>query len=334
MHPFFSIIIPVYNGLANYLSECLDSIWHQPVLEDCYEVICIDDCSTDDMYNWLKNEQAIHHNLIVVRSESNCRQGGSRNHGVLLAKGKYILFIDQDDYYHEGALSKLYNHLQNTVVDVLVNDSAYQFRGYESNKLQLNYPSTEIMNWEQFVRVNYIAIAPWRLTIRKDFYTAHDNRFVENCRIEDLDWAVKIMYYAKRVQYLPHILIHYNKAETGTTDNMYNNYEILLDNTKAGNRVMDVANTLYAGSSIQDVIVQIACNTYTFSIKYMLGLWASIRKKKEIIEMIPSIPMNSKIVKFAKLCPFLFSVGSNLTVPMFRILRTIHRKRVAASLAS
>ena len=329
---FFSIIIPIYDGMSNYMSECLDSIWHQPLSDDIYEVICIDDCSTDNSYSWLLSEQQKHHNLIVAQNEKNCRQGGSRNHGVKLAKGKYILFIDQDDYYHERALLKLYEHLKTTDVDVLVNDSVYQFRGHESNKMQLNYPSTEIMDWEQFAKTNYIAISPWRLTINREFYLSHDNRFVENCRIEDIDWGVSLMFHAKRVQYFPHILIHYNKAETGTTDNMYKNYEILLDNTKAGNRVLEAANTLYAESSIRNMVVRIACNTYTFSIKYMFGLWASIKKKREIIEMIPAIPTNSKIVKIAKSWPLTFSVGTNLAVPIFRIIRTIHRKRVAMSL--
>lgn len=332
MIPFFSIIIPIYNGRGNYLSDCLDSIWHQPLPLEVYEVICIDDCSTDDTYNWLLQEQRGHSNLIVSRNEKNCRQGGSRNNGVKLAKGKYILFIDQDDYYHDGSLLKLYEHLQTTDVDVLVNDSAYQFRGHESNTLQLNYPCTDILDWEKFAKTNYIAISPWRLTIRRDFYLAHDNRFVENCRIEDIDWGVKLMFYAERVQYFPHILIHYNKAETGTTDNMYKNYEILLDNTKAGNRVLDVANSLYKDSSIHGMIVRIACNTYTYSIKYMFGLWVSLNKKKEIIDLIPDIPENSKIVRIAQTFPTIFSIVSNLCVPLFRIARTIRRRRMAKML--
>lgn len=331
---FFSIIIPVYNGLANYLEDCLNSIWQQPIPANVYEVICIDDCSTDETYAWLTEEQSKHTNLIVEKNAKNCRQGGSRNYGVELAKGKYILFIDQDDYYHKGALLKLYTHLQTTNVDVLVNDSAYQFRGHESNKLQLNYPSTEVMDWERFAKTNYIAISPWRLTIKRDFYLAHENRFVENCRIEDIDWGVRLMYYAQRVQYFPHILIHYNKAETGTTDNMYKNYEILLDNTKAGNRVMEVANSLYKDSSIYGMIVQIACNTYTYSIKYMFGLWTSIKNKKEILGIIPDMQENSAIVIFAKNCPILFSITSNLSVPVFRILRTIRRKRFAKQLSA
>lgn len=51
--PFLSIVIPVYNGLTHDLPRCLDSIWMQPLEASLYEVICIDDCSTDDTRQWL-----------------------------------------------------------------------------------------------------------------------------------------------------------------------------------------------------------------------------------------------------------------------------------------
>ena len=51
---FLSIVIPVYNGLSNGLPQCLDSIWGQSLSKETYEVICIDDCSTDNSLNILK----------------------------------------------------------------------------------------------------------------------------------------------------------------------------------------------------------------------------------------------------------------------------------------
>ena len=89
--PFLSIVIPVYNGLSNDLSKCLDSIWGQSLPKELYEVICIDDCSTDDTRSWLKEQQKKHSNLVVIENEKNIRQGGSRNKGVRAAKGKYIV---------------------------------------------------------------------------------------------------------------------------------------------------------------------------------------------------------------------------------------------------
>lgn len=74
--PFFSIIIPVYNGLTHDLPICLNSIWVQPLDKSLYEVICIDDCSTDDTRAWLKEQQKLHNNLYVIENEKNIRQGG------------------------------------------------------------------------------------------------------------------------------------------------------------------------------------------------------------------------------------------------------------------
>lgn len=74
--PFFSIVIPVYNGLSHDLSICLDSIWNQLIDVSLYEVICVDDCSTDNTRDWLKEEQEKHNNLIIIENKENLRQGG------------------------------------------------------------------------------------------------------------------------------------------------------------------------------------------------------------------------------------------------------------------
>ena len=110
---FLSIIIPVYNG-AKHITNCLNSIWAQDMHTEDYEVICIDDCSTDNTVEVLNNISKGNNNLRVINNNSNCRAGGSRNHGVLEAKGEYIVFIDSDDYFHPGSLKEAVLYLQNT----------------------------------------------------------------------------------------------------------------------------------------------------------------------------------------------------------------------------
>lgn len=74
--PFLSIVIPVYNGLTHDLPRCLDSIWRQPLEASLYEVICIDDCSTDDTRQWLAEQKHLHSNLQIIENKRNIRQGG------------------------------------------------------------------------------------------------------------------------------------------------------------------------------------------------------------------------------------------------------------------
>jgi glycosyltransferase involved in cell wall biosynthesis len=76
MTPFFSIIIPVYNGMSHDLPICLEHIWNQTLGTCFYEVICVDDCSRDETFSWLQEQSKLHANLRLMRNCKNIRQGG------------------------------------------------------------------------------------------------------------------------------------------------------------------------------------------------------------------------------------------------------------------
>ena len=103
-----SVILPVYN-VEQYLRECLDSIVNQ-TLKDI-EIICINDGSTDSSLAVL-NEYAQKDNRFIVLSQENQGQGIARNKGVELAKGKYIQFVDPDDWIELNMLEILYNYAE------------------------------------------------------------------------------------------------------------------------------------------------------------------------------------------------------------------------------
>lgn len=93
--PKVSVIIPVYN-VEEYLRECLDSIVKQTLRE--IEIICVDDGSTDNSLEILK-EYALKDNRITVMVQENSGSGKSRNNGINNAKGEFIAFMDSDDFY-------------------------------------------------------------------------------------------------------------------------------------------------------------------------------------------------------------------------------------------
>ncbi|MCM1537355.1 MAG: glycosyltransferase [bacterium] len=113
-----SIIVPVFNmaggGKLNY---CMDSLLSQTVTD--YEIIAVDDASTDDSYEILKRyEQKNPGRVRVVRSPENRRQGGARNIGIELAQGKWIGFIDSDDWIAPDMYEKLLARARETGADV------------------------------------------------------------------------------------------------------------------------------------------------------------------------------------------------------------------------
>lgn len=105
--PFFSIIVPVYNN-EKFLPVCLDSLLFQN-FED-FEVICINDGSKDHSLSILEEYAAIDDRFIIVNQENN-GPSATRNVGINLAIGEYILFLDSDDYYSQDACQRIYKEI-------------------------------------------------------------------------------------------------------------------------------------------------------------------------------------------------------------------------------
>ena len=102
--PKVSVIIPVYN-VENYLHECLDSVLNQTLKE--IEIICIDDGSTDNSLNILK-EYAKKDSRIFLSSRKNKGVGYTRNECIQNAHGEFIAFLDPDDYYPNNKILNKY----------------------------------------------------------------------------------------------------------------------------------------------------------------------------------------------------------------------------------
>ena len=104
--PKISVIIPMYNS-EQHLAECLDSVINQTLKE--LEIICINDGSTDNTAN-IVFDYARKDNRVFYVYHENQGAGASRNKGMSLAKGKYVAFMDSDDYYPEhDVLETLYD---------------------------------------------------------------------------------------------------------------------------------------------------------------------------------------------------------------------------------
>ena len=93
-----SIIIPVYNAVS-YIHKCLSSLLNQSIKN--YEIICVNDASTDETLSVLGDYARRYSNIVVINHQKNKRQGGARNTGIRAAKGLYIGFVDSDDWVEE-----------------------------------------------------------------------------------------------------------------------------------------------------------------------------------------------------------------------------------------
>ncbi len=112
-----SIILPVYN-CESFIVECLESIKNQTI--DTFEVVMIDDCSTDNTSEILKRYSSDDSRFLYNRNETNLKLSVSRNKGMSLASGDYLFFIDSDDVLDTNCLEKLYKALKNNGADVSI----------------------------------------------------------------------------------------------------------------------------------------------------------------------------------------------------------------------
>lgn len=137
MNPFFSVIIPTFNR-AHILPETINSVLNQTFTD--FEIIVVDDGSTDNTKEIVAN---INDNKINYIYQKNSERSAARNNGIKNAKGKYICFLDSDDFFEKNHLSVLYNYLtSNSLPLCMVFTDCFYFENENITKPQLPFLSS------------------------------------------------------------------------------------------------------------------------------------------------------------------------------------------------
>ena len=215
----FSIIIPAYNANA-YLSRCLDSIFSQEF--DDYEVIVINDGSTDNTANILSEYASKHPNLQVL-TQSNHGMSTARNRGMEMAQGEYILFVDSDDELMPHALSNLASQINGDDI-IGFGSSIYN----EETQTITNYPLhtthyTLHTGWDYFNRhrleatpVHFVCV--WQRAYRRGFLEECGLCFVNGLRrAEDDLFTTVVMLRARSVKTIADTLYIYHVRKGSIT---------------------------------------------------------------------------------------------------------------------
>jgi poly(ribitol-phosphate) beta-N-acetylglucosaminyltransferase len=112
-----SIILPIYNT-EKYLHRCLDSVFNQDLNASDYELIAVNDGSTDGCLAILKQYESKHANLVLI-DQANAGDSEARNRGLKVANGKYITFLDSDDAIYENTLKTIIDRAEKEDLDIL-----------------------------------------------------------------------------------------------------------------------------------------------------------------------------------------------------------------------
>ena len=218
-----SFIVPVYN-VAPYLQKCVDSLLAQDY--DDYEIILVDDGSTDNSPQ-ICDEYAEKGSPIRVIHQANAGLSAARNAGIKAAEGKYLCFVDSDDYWEPNILGSLMEQVERDDLDVLrfkyrnVNERYEVFNPNKSDPYRNDDYSGDVTDGVTFLNTRFgTACYAVMFILRRDLivstpYTIHHTPENGGCLFtpciyfEDTDWTPRMLIRAKRVASTDTIVYNY-----------------------------------------------------------------------------------------------------------------------------
>lgn len=240
-----SIVIPVYN-VEKYLRECLDSLLNQTFKD--FEIICIDDGSTDSSYKILEEYKNKDERLIVVQQEN---QGAAvaRNKGIEIANGKYIQFLDSDDVFEPNMLETLYEEAIANNSDMVVcsakkidEEGNIVEHSNDVTPIDLNLcPLNRNFSWKDYPKdiFSLFNSAPWNKLYLKSLIDENNLKFQNLSSCNDLGFVRIAKVCAQRIFVITDELISYRYNRKGSI---------------ANNRSQKVINVLRAGEYIKEFL--------------------------------------------------------------------------------
>ena len=206
-----SIIVPIYNA-EKYLNKCLDSLTKQTKKE--LEFILVNDGSTDKTEEIIKEYQD---KRIKYFKNKNQGIGKTRNFGISKSSGKYLMFVDSDDYLEKDACEILYKKISKEGADLAICDFYKVYENGKTEEIHLpKFSSTTLKKTPSLI--NDINLSPWNKIYKRELITKNNLKFIENLKYEDAPFVINAMDKAKKIvkvdECLNYYVIHGNSETT------------------------------------------------------------------------------------------------------------------------
>ena len=227
--PKISVIIPCYNS-AKYLTNVYKMLLHQTFAD--FEVIFVDDFSSDNSVKLLKNFAAKDERFKIIKLKKNHGAGYARNCGLKKAEGDYLIFLDTDDFYSTHMLEETYNAITNSNVDIVY------FKSITFDESNDTYSKSDVY-WlwhkpypENIVfspidmgenAMSFCKGVPWNKLYKKSFIIKNKLKFQEIRRHNDSFFVLAAQILAKKIIIIDKALIAYRINSKNSISNTYKN---------------------------------------------------------------------------------------------------------------
>lgn len=204
-----SIVVPVYK-VEKYLNECVDSILHQTYSN--FELILVDDGSPDKCGEICDNYACIDKRVIVIH-KANGGLSDARNAGINIAKGKYLTFVDSDDYISNEYLSVLYQAASESDAEIVQGAESQQPETLDQIKDFYKVELSSEQALKNMFLFDIVQVMAWGKLYRSSLF--HEIRYPKGKVNEDNFTTYKLIEKANKIVCLPRIIYYYRINPTG-----------------------------------------------------------------------------------------------------------------------
>lgn len=331
-----SYIIPCYNA-EKYISRCLDSIYNQEISESDFEIICINDCSPDNMRDIILEYQKQHNNLKLIEHTENKRQGGARNTGLRNAKGKYVWFIDNDDCIKENCVCELLSICFENDLDLL----QFNYCSQGKNSLFLEEDTTvtgfsylkKWLNTGESVKYSYM-FSIWTRLLKRELLINNNIFFREQQPVlENVAHSYKTFCFSKRVQAVDRTNYFFGENPDSSSRTRLNAHKLFNGRFGIANELLNLSDQIKsqepyiadallrwdAAYHLSLIKIQFSRQTVSEQLKFVKLVKRHKSFVKSVMSRIDSIlPVSDKLTLKFPLLLFIYSY-------FFRVLRNFKK---------
>lgn len=222
-----SIVVPVYN-VYKYLDRCLTSLVKQT--HNNLEIIVVNDGSPDNSQEIIDKYAKKYPKIIKSYIKKNGGLSDARNFGLKKATGKYIMFIDSDDYVEEDMVELLYKSIKDNNSDISICDIYDEYEETERLDIYSNYVPHTLSSVYEDKKILLNRFAAWNKMYNIDLFKNSEMRFEIGKIYEDLMLVPKLYLYAKKISFVSKPLYHYiiRQGSIMTSSNIQKNLDIIF----------------------------------------------------------------------------------------------------------
>lgn len=207
-----SVLVPVYN-VEPYLERCVKSIENQDLAKNDYEVLLINDGSTDNSLS-IANKLAEEYPNVIVYSKQNEGLSQTRNFGLEHAQGKYIMHVDSDDFLIENTIGKILKIADENQLELCFYDAKTTW-GYTQKRPP--FTAYHVYTGE-YILLNGMQVgAVWKNIYSHDFLKKIGIRFYGNIAHQDVEYNYRLYPFAQKVMFTDICVYVYNKDNESIT---------------------------------------------------------------------------------------------------------------------